>query len=80
LERLLAERAAVCWLQVNRYEEQFEEARDLTLRQAEFQMRMIDAAQRRYLSALKTLATVRKLGLPAVQINVAKNQVNLASS
>src|SRR5437899_2186525 len=73
LERLLAERATNCWLQVYRYELAFEQARDLTIRQAEFHQRKIDGAHRRYLSALKTLATVRKLGLPAVQINVAKN-------
>jgi hypothetical protein len=80
LERLLAERAALCWLQVYRYEASYEQARDLSLRQADFHQRRIDAAHKRFLSAVRTLAQIRKLALPAVQINLAKNQVNVASS
>jgi hypothetical protein len=80
LERLLAERAALCWFQVNSYEDQFERCRDLNIRQADFHQRKIDAAHRRFLSAVKTLATVRKLALPAIQVNIAKKQVNVASS
>lgn len=34
-----------------------------------------ESADRRYLSAIKTLAQIRKLG-PAVQINVAEKQIN----
>jgi hypothetical protein len=39
----------------------------------------LDRAHRRYLSALKTLATVRRLLVPAVQVNIADKQVNVAS-
>lgn len=77
MERLLAERAAICWAEVNIRQTNYEQAKDLTLRQAEFHQRRIDAAHRRFLSAVKTLATVRKLALPALQINVAQNQVNV---
>jgi hypothetical protein len=73
LIRLLAERAALCWFQVHRYELVNETAREMTFRQAEFNQRKIEAAHRRFISALKTLATVRKLNLPALQINVAQN-------
>jgi hypothetical protein len=38
----------------------------------------MDRAHKRYLSAIKTLATVRKLAVPVLQINVAKQQVNVA--
>jgi hypothetical protein len=34
---------------------------------------------RRYLAALKTLATVRRLAVPALQVNIAKKQVNCVS-
>jgi len=34
-------------------------------------------AQRRYLAAIKALAMVRRLGIPAVQINVADQQINV---
>jgi hypothetical protein len=77
MERLLAERAAYCWFLVNYYETIYTQSRDLTLRQAEFHQRRIDAAHKRFLSAVATLARVRKLALPALQVNVAQNQVNI---
>jgi hypothetical protein len=77
LESLLAERAAICWLTVNAYENTFARTAKLSPREADHQQRKIDAAHRRFLSAVKTLATVRKLGLPDIKINVAKNQVNV---
>jgi hypothetical protein len=40
----------------------------------------MDRAHKRYLSAIKTLATVRKLALPVLQVNIAKKQVNVAGS
>ena len=48
----------------------------ITIKQAEFHLRRIDRAHRRLLSSLKTLATIRRLALPALQINVASQQVN----
>lgn len=78
MECLLAERAAFCWFAVNYYETLFTQATDLTLRQAEFHQRKIDRAHGRFLSALRTLAQVRKLALPALQVNFGANQVNVA--
>ncbi len=47
-----------------------------SINQGLYAMRRADAAHRRYLSTLRTLATVRKLALPALlQVNVG-NQVN----
>jgi hypothetical protein len=78
LERLLVERAVVCWLTVHIYESQDTRAGEMSLRQADYYQRRIDAAHARFLSAVKTLATVRKLALPALQVNIGKNQVNVA--
>jgi hypothetical protein len=78
IERLLAERAAICWFLVHRYESVYANAKDLTIRQGEYHQRRIDRAHKRYLSALKTLAAVRKLALPAIQVNIAREQLNVA--
>ena len=40
--------------------------------------RCIDWAHKRYLSAIKTLAVVRKLAVPVLQVNIARKQVNVA--
>jgi hypothetical protein len=46
--------------------------------QGDYHQRRMDAAHRRFLAALEALATVRRLTLPALQINVARRQVNVA--
>lgn len=51
---------------------------DLTLRQAEFHQKRITKAHNRYLSAIRTLAQVRRLGVPAVQVDIGDRQVNVA--
>jgi hypothetical protein len=78
IERLLAERAAVCWFAVTAYETIDNGSTDRTLRQAEYQLRRAESAHRRFLSAVATLARVRKLALPALQVNIGANQVNVA--
>jgi hypothetical protein len=77
LEHLLADRVALCWLALHDAEIRFAQSRDLTIKQADFWQKRIDCAHRRYLSAIKTLATVRKLALPALQVNIARKQVNV---
>lgn len=81
-ERLLADRAALCWLRVHQLECQYDRSKDLSIRQADFLQRQIDRAHRRFLSALKTLETIRRPAAPApapaVQINLARQQVNVA--
>ena len=76
VERLLADRVALCWLALHDAEIRFAQAKDLTIKQAEFWQKRIDCAHRRYLSAIKTLATVRRLAFPALQVNIARKQVN----
>jgi hypothetical protein len=77
LEKLLAERAALCWLAVNQAELFYASAKDLSIRQGEYHIRKVDAANRRFLAACKTLAAIRKL---ALQVNIGANQVNVAGS
>ena len=77
IERLLAERAAFCWMTVYEYERQYANSGQLLPGQAEFHQRRIDAAHRRFLSSLKTLSTVRRLAPAAIQVNIAREQVNV---
>jgi len=64
LERLLVERIAATWLQVNYADAVAAQARDVSVKQAELAMERQDRAHRRHLTAVAALATVRRL-LPA---------------
>jgi hypothetical protein len=79
LERLLVERIVMCWLHLYYTEALYvQNMQDLTLRQSEFHQKRITMAHNRYLSALRTLAQVRRLKVPAVQVNIGEQQVNVA--
>jgi hypothetical protein len=78
VERLLVERVVTCWLHLHDTEVRFVQAKDLTIHQADYRQRALDSCQRRYLAALKALALMRKLALPALQVNIAKKQVNVS--
>jgi hypothetical protein len=78
IERLLAGRAALCWLQANYYDATADTRGDIEIPLAEFLLKRQDRAHRRYLVALKTLAEVRRLMVPAVQLNIGAKQLNLA--
>jgi hypothetical protein len=78
LERQLAERIVLCWLVLYESELRFAHLKDLPPRQADSWQRRIDGCHKRYVSAIKALATVRKLAVPILigQVNVAARQVN----
>jgi predicted NBD/HSP70 family sugar kinase len=79
LEALLVERIVICWLHLHHAEGLYvQHVGDLTPRQADFHQRRISKAHSRYLSAIRTLAQVRRLGVPAVQVNIGAQQVNVA--
>jgi hypothetical protein len=80
IERLLAERASLCWHIVNQYENTYANASGWNISQADLQHRKIDKAHARFLTAVRTLAQVRKLALPTLQVNIARNQVNVAEA
>jgi hypothetical protein len=79
VERVLADAAATCWFAFRLHEAQYAgavTADGMSLAQSEHAQRRMDRAHRRFLNTVKTLATVRRLALPALQINVARQQVN----
>jgi hypothetical protein len=78
LERLLAERIALCWLALHKLESDYLRKPDISVSEGNYLQRAIDRAQRRYLSAVKTLAQVRKLALPILQVNIGQRQINVA--
>jgi hypothetical protein len=82
LERLLVERVVACWLQVQDADIRYAQgqANSPPLAVCDFQQRRMDRAHRRYMTAIKTLATVRKLALPVLQVNIAGQQVNVAKA
>jgi hypothetical protein len=79
LEMLLAENIALCGLHYHYIETKFAQRvnEGLSFDAIRGYQNWIDRAHRRYMSAVKTLALVRKLGLPTVQVNVAEKQVNV---
>ena len=50
----------------------------MSIQENDVHQQRIDKAHARFLSSLRTLAQVRKLALPALQVNIAKSQVNVA--
>jgi len=81
LERILIEHAALCWLRLQCIEQTYSGimAQSVTLAQGDYWERRLSSAQRRYLRACETLARVRRLRLPAVQVNIGENQLNVAA-
>jgi hypothetical protein len=80
IERLLVERASICWFILNRYEDAYVNAGGWNISQADLQHRKIDKAHARCLSALLTLGRVRKLAVPTLQLNIAKHQISVAGT
>jgi hypothetical protein len=79
LERLLAERIVITWLQIQLFEGLYASNMSkgtTTIAQGNYKQKMIDQSYRRHLSAIRTLAQIRKLG--PVQINIAEQQINTA--
>lgn len=80
LERMLIDHVILCWLrmQIAEYRYQSILQDSVTLNQADYHERKMTATQARYLRAVETLARIRRLALPALQVNIADKQVNLA--
>ena len=75
IERLLAERVAIGWLEVHTAEYRLALA-DPQYR--DYWQRQVDHAHRRFLSSLRLLTAVRRLPSPAVQVNIGEQQVNVS--
>ena len=81
LERLLVQQVVIAWLHLGYVEYQYSAMTTetgLTMKRAEYWEKRLNAAQRRYLRATETLARVRRLQLPAVQVNIGAQQINQA--
>jgi hypothetical protein len=79
LERLLSERITVCWLELQYFQAIYaQHMGELTITQSDYHQRRLYKAHRRYLSSIKALAQIRKMG-SSVQINIAQKQINTAS-
>jgi hypothetical protein len=60
------------------YENSFQSAEGMSMRDDGFHQQRIDRAHARFLTAVRTLAQVRKLAVPALLVSIAKNRVNVA--
>lgn len=78
LEQLLIENILNCWLQYQLVEAGYttKMGSSITAAQGQYWEKRLTAAQRRYLKAIETLAKVRKMNLPAIQVNIAQQQIN----
>ncbi len=81
LERLLIEQVMLTWLHYYRVQHGYRQTvgKQLLIVQEDRWERKLNAAQRRHLRAIETLARVRKMsGRGPIQINIAEQQVNVA--
>ena len=79
LERLLIQQIVLAWLKLaytEHHQRHYLMSGNQLITQCDFWERRLSAAQRRFLRATETLARVRRLQLPAVQVNIAEQQVN----
>jgi hypothetical protein len=77
IERLLAERIVMCGMFLNCFEITITKPSELTFAQGMHRQKLLDRLHSRYLTAIKALADVRRLALPALQVNIARRQVNV---
>jgi hypothetical protein len=80
LERILCERVALCWFDANHADLRYIDPNGQKLAFAQYEETRRDRAHKRFLAACKTLAMVRKLDVPAIQVNLAHQQVNVSGS
>ncbi|MFL5760626.1 MAG: hypothetical protein ACJ789_12940 [Thermomicrobiales bacterium] len=80
LERLLVNRVVATWLALYYAEATYHQRLKSGIAWADNDgyQRDIDRIHRRYLAAIRTLASVQRFVLPPMQINVANRQINVA--
>ena len=80
-QRLLVEHVALCLLRLQYVESEYNRVmnREHALPLGDYWERPLAAAQRRFLRAAEALARIRRLALPALQVNIGEQQVNVAS-
>ncbi|MCE5237180.1 hypothetical protein LLH23_01645 [bacterium] len=80
LERMLVDHLVLCWMRLQLTEYRYSEFLKAggSFQEAEYWEKRLSANQRRYLRAVETLARIRRLALPAIQVNIGGQQVNVA--
>ena len=81
LEKLLIQQVVLSWMRIGHVELKYTDVihgSSATYERLNYRERRLNAAQRRFLRASETLARIRKMDLPAVQVNIAEQQVNVA--
>jgi hypothetical protein len=78
LERLLIQQVVMAWLRLAYIENQYTAVTgpEQLIRRVDHWERRLNAAQRRFLRATSTLARIRKMNLPPIQVNIGQNQIN----
>lgn len=80
LERLLIEHISLAWMNYHYIQFLYDattERESITMKQAGFWERRLSVAQRRYVRAIESLARLRRMSIPAIQVNIGKNQLNV---
>ena len=78
LDQLLVQQVVLAWMRLAYVEYQYSAVTtsNATHKTLEYWEKRLNASQRRFLRASESLVRIRKLQLPAVQINMAQQQVN----
>ena len=78
LERLLAERVALCWLAANYADAEYTRKLNagMSFRDGDYLARRCEQTNRQLLKAIESLARVRRLLTP-MQVNIGQNQINV---
>jgi hypothetical protein len=77
LEGLLIDQVKSSWLALHHAEAIRNQNLTGQLHSVEFFERRVTQCQKRYLAAIKTLAQVRRLMRPFIQVNIAEKQINV---
>ena len=85
LEKALIDHVALCWWRLQSVEQTYSKvmSQSVTLTLGRYWEKRLSAVQHRFLRACTTLARIRKMGLPALQVNIAADggqQVNVQGS
>jgi hypothetical protein len=82
MEKLLIEQIVTCWLRVQHCEGiiAFMMGKDKSATVLNFWENRLSMCQRRYLAACETLAKIRKMSVPALQLNIGDKQINVAGN
>ena len=82
MEQLVIENIILAWLRLYWVEYQLTlfMGREARFAEIEFWERRLSMAQKRYLAACESLAKIRRMAVPTVQLNIGDKQINVAGN